>query len=210
MPRFLLALTVTLTTLTFTLALTARTWGETQPAHPALRGFVEGCEGIPQPCWYGINIRPGTLVSPEVVKANLAQEGYVIVYEGVTVGDRQLPYQEYRALDIVSTCDFTLMYEPESNKIAQAQVNCLGRDRGVRTGDLLQIWGMPDSLNPDPNPTFFYESESAAVLIETATSLLAPLRLIVLPAHDGDYKWYGLVPAWRIRQLESRSRSGGY
>lgn len=54
MPRFLVALTVTLTILIFALALTARAWGETQPPHPALRGFVEGCEGIPQPCWYGI------------------------------------------------------------------------------------------------------------------------------------------------------------
>jgi hypothetical protein len=54
MPRFLLALTVTLTALTFALSLTARAWGETQPPHPALRGFVEGCEGVPQPCWFGI------------------------------------------------------------------------------------------------------------------------------------------------------------
>jgi hypothetical protein len=28
--------------------------GGTQPPHPALRGFIEGCEGVPQPCWYGI------------------------------------------------------------------------------------------------------------------------------------------------------------
>jgi hypothetical protein len=28
--------------------------GGTQSIHPALRGFIEGCEGIPQPCWYGI------------------------------------------------------------------------------------------------------------------------------------------------------------
>jgi hypothetical protein len=54
MPRFLLALIATLTALTFTLALSARAWGEAQPPHPALRGFVEGCEGMPQPCWYGI------------------------------------------------------------------------------------------------------------------------------------------------------------
>jgi hypothetical protein len=54
MPRFLLAPIVALTALTFTLALTARAWGETQPPHPDLRGFVEGCAGIPQPCWYGI------------------------------------------------------------------------------------------------------------------------------------------------------------
>src|SRR5689334_13487986 len=32
--------------------------GSTQPTPSAFRGFVEGCEGIPQPCWYGI--LPGT------------------------------------------------------------------------------------------------------------------------------------------------------
>jgi len=54
MPRLLLALIATLTALTFTLALTARAWSETQLPHPALRGFVEGCDGKPQPCWFGI------------------------------------------------------------------------------------------------------------------------------------------------------------
>ncbi len=28
--------------------------GEIQPPNPALAGFNEGCEGKPQPCWYGI------------------------------------------------------------------------------------------------------------------------------------------------------------
>jgi hypothetical protein len=35
-------------------ALAARIAGGAQPTHPALRGFSEGCEGKPQPCWYGI------------------------------------------------------------------------------------------------------------------------------------------------------------
>jgi hypothetical protein len=43
----------------------ARALGGTQPTHPALRGFTEGCEGKPQPCWYGIvpdqNTRPNRL-----------------------------------------------------------------------------------------------------------------------------------------------------
>lgn len=36
------------------LSLTARALGSTQPPNPALRGFSEGCEDKPQPCWYGI------------------------------------------------------------------------------------------------------------------------------------------------------------
>lgn len=38
----------------FVLAVGARLLGSTQPPNPALRGFIEGCEDKPQPCWYGI------------------------------------------------------------------------------------------------------------------------------------------------------------
>jgi hypothetical protein len=41
--------------LTFATFIAVISWFDPfQPIHPALRGFVEGCEGIPQPCWYGI------------------------------------------------------------------------------------------------------------------------------------------------------------
>jgi hypothetical protein len=35
-------------------SLAARALGTTQPPNPALHGFMEGCEGKTQPCWYGI------------------------------------------------------------------------------------------------------------------------------------------------------------
>jgi hypothetical protein len=75
MPRFVLALTLTLTAFTFVLALTARAWGGTEPPHPALRGFVEGCEGLPQPCWYGIV--PGETAVRDVI-AILSRQGYAV------------------------------------------------------------------------------------------------------------------------------------
>jgi hypothetical protein len=37
-----------------TLSIGAKAVGALQPPNPALRGFVEGCEHKPQPCWYGI------------------------------------------------------------------------------------------------------------------------------------------------------------
>lgn len=36
------------------LTVAARIVGAAQPANPALDGFVEGCEGKPQPCWFGV------------------------------------------------------------------------------------------------------------------------------------------------------------
>jgi len=43
-----------LTVIFLTMTVAARALGGTQPPNPALRGFVEGCEGKAQPCWYGI------------------------------------------------------------------------------------------------------------------------------------------------------------
>ena len=54
MPRLLFKLSL-LTTLILTItSLAARTLGNTQPYNSAMRGFIEGCEGQPQPCWYGL------------------------------------------------------------------------------------------------------------------------------------------------------------
>lgn len=54
MTRFYLKLIIPITVVCLTFMLVARTIGTTQPPNPALRGFVEGCEDKPQPCWYGI------------------------------------------------------------------------------------------------------------------------------------------------------------
>jgi hypothetical protein len=42
-----------------------------QPLHPALRGFVEGCEGISQPCWYGIVLGQTTYMEANTILNNL-------------------------------------------------------------------------------------------------------------------------------------------
>ena len=57
------------------LAIIARVLGAAQPPNPALRGFVEGCEGKPQPCWYGI--LPG-VTDEESARTNAKKAGYSI------------------------------------------------------------------------------------------------------------------------------------
>src|SRR5690554_275096 len=57
----------------FGLTLTSRALGETQPLHPALRGFSEECEDKPQPCWYGI--MPGVTTAGEAI-ARLEAQAY--------------------------------------------------------------------------------------------------------------------------------------
>src|SRR5689334_17247061 len=46
--------TVILIAVLMVVCIEAKAVGALQPPNPALRGFVEGCEDKPQPCWYGI------------------------------------------------------------------------------------------------------------------------------------------------------------
>ncbi|MFN8372089.1 MAG: hypothetical protein U0694_04345 [Anaerolineae bacterium] len=49
MLRFYFRLTASLMLVFITTSLVLSAIGSTQPMNPALRGFVEGCEGMPQP-----------------------------------------------------------------------------------------------------------------------------------------------------------------
>ena len=57
------------------MACVARSLGAAQPPNPALRGFVEGCEDQPQPCWYGIV--PG-VTDEESARSSVKKAGYSI------------------------------------------------------------------------------------------------------------------------------------
>lgn len=46
------------------LTIAARLVGTARPLNPALAGFIEGCDGKPQPCWYGIV--PGVTTDAEI------------------------------------------------------------------------------------------------------------------------------------------------
>jgi hypothetical protein len=78
--RFNLKLIVTLAIAFVALALAARALGGTQPPNPALRGFVEGCEDKPQPCWYGIV--PGVTTMQNAIQA-MPDQVYSQINEGV-------------------------------------------------------------------------------------------------------------------------------
>src|SRR5689334_20565166 len=71
--RFYLRLVILFIPLFVLFAITMSALGSTQPLHPALRGFVEGCEGVPQPCWYGVvSLR----IQVHEVEARLNSVGY--------------------------------------------------------------------------------------------------------------------------------------
>lgn len=47
-----------------TLVISAHSLGARQPINPTLTGFTQGCEGKPQPCWFGVV--PGLTTEEEV------------------------------------------------------------------------------------------------------------------------------------------------
>jgi hypothetical protein len=49
-----------LLTLFLAVTIAAKAIGSFQPPNPAMRGFIEGCEDKPQPCWYGIVLNSTT------------------------------------------------------------------------------------------------------------------------------------------------------
>ena len=67
MTRHYLKLILPIAAIFLALSLVARTLGGTQPPNPALAGFTIGCEGKPQPCWYGIV--PGVTTVEEAIVA---------------------------------------------------------------------------------------------------------------------------------------------
>jgi hypothetical protein len=68
--------TLILVALLMVVSMGAKVVGALQPPNPALRGFVEGCEGQPQPCWYGIV--PG-VTDEEAARSNAKNAGYSVM-----------------------------------------------------------------------------------------------------------------------------------
>lgn len=143
MPRFLLALTVTLTALTFALAVSASAWGETQPPHPALRGFVEGCEGIPQPCWYGIV--PGETLIREAVQM-LKARGYQSSQWGrfALVPPADASYCMV-SINLVGKA----LTESEQSEDEPLEMIAINNCPDLRVGSLMAVLGIPNYLFRD-------------------------------------------------------------
>jgi hypothetical protein len=93
MLRFYLRLAIVMLPLFVLLTITMGALASTQPMHPALRGFVEGCEGIPQPCWYGIVPGVTTINEASIILENLN-------FNYLTAYDAWASYRESGVCDI--------------------------------------------------------------------------------------------------------------
>jgi hypothetical protein len=170
----------------------AKAVGSLQPINPALRGFVEGCEDKPQPCWYGIV--PGKTRSEDGQKI-LEKEGY-----------QQSPTASFISSFLTTAnppvCKKIVFLEgglPDGNMVAFTIV--LSQCSGLKSGDLMSILGTPH-MSLAASLMLYQESGVTVLFDRKAKWLTSPfvevdslrLQFIIL---NKEIIWSGFKPGWK-------------
>jgi hypothetical protein len=193
-----LILPIAFACLIFTLI--ARAIGTTQPPNPALRGFVEGCEDKPQPCWYGIV--PGITTIGEAKIILTTNDYWERPKELVYYGGSQ-----YVNISEAPSCVNLVRYEGEE-VLSGITLRCLG----IRLGDVISYWGIPrdfgygevrtiDGFGYPGYAARLHRSDYQPHLWMYEIYLYIPSENLNEQPFIGD-KWHGFAPIWRYCQLE--------
>jgi hypothetical protein len=181
--RFYLHLTIILFPLFVLLAITMSVIGSTQPIHPALRGFVEGCENIPQPCWYGIALGRMTVQEAE-------------------------PFLEH-AHDLLEWQCQMDYFPSRFDDPVYIQLDC----PNLKIGDLISVMGEPTSIYVSPYwpAELNFLSGTATIGTGSWTSFQSPVYRMQIFANNAAsffvidgfiIDWHGIVNNARYCQLE--------
>lgn len=196
MIRFYLKLIPIFAVIFLALTLTARALGTTQPPNPALRGFTEGCEDKPQPCWYGIV--PGVTNGIEV-KNYLVSFNYIQFEEDFPLVDF------YDPLNPATKCDLRITYLSEKGAVNVIELhNC----PGIQLGDTMQIMGSPVSIFPyEIGNTLFFAPTLQAVLENESLSSFSKITDVFLWPKATVFgqltvNWAGFIPQSRYCRLQ--------
>jgi hypothetical protein len=188
MTRVYLKLSFPLLVVFAVVGLAARALGGTQPTHPALRGFTEGCEGKPQPCWYGI---VPAVTSMGTAKENLTRAGFHV--------------------DTESNGMITFL-PPADSKMKQASITqqsagillssaFLWPQPDFRLGDAILIWGQPSGVQiyNTNYKAIVFQKYKVKLLFDSLPAFspqLANMREIVIFQDDvgwWELPWHGFV-----------------
>ncbi|NWF67826.1 MAG: hypothetical protein HXY40_01950 [Chloroflexi bacterium] len=170
--------------------------GSGQPLHPALRGFIEGCETIPPPCWYGIV--PGVTSRTSALDTLLAAGYHVQNHVGsISDGSDGVLVAEaaHLAAAGVTYDDFTVSAISLSLTTWQVHLGDVGLPAGV-------IFRR-DSL--------VFQIRAQFVAYHTAAgrfSPYTPVTLLSLQSRErpmrSAYNWRGFALPWRYCQSPHR------
>jgi hypothetical protein len=190
-----------------TLTFATRMIGGQMPANPSLRGFTEGCEDQPQPCWFGIVPEAMTVDQARRKLRQYGLDGDLRTHEEqLTDGS---PLGTLSGSVEANSCRFVLHYDPtETNPIIDTVylTNCTSID----IGQAINTFGAPQGVETTFGRTFFPNRMSfPAARIDFYDSLtpFGRVKRIVISAPPDDstsqyFRWRGFVPAWRYCQLE--------
>jgi hypothetical protein len=194
-----LKISVYLVAILLTGSIAAKSIGSLQPINPALKGFVEGCEDKPQPCWYGIV--PGN---------TMTKEAEIILTDLEYIAD----VAETRTI-YVRNEDFTpsLVYIDQSRRYPSGIVAgiIIELKERVQFADIMLMFGSPSHLVMGYGSmavSFQDELVYAHSLKYPATSRPNPFMTVtsvtlsafsLTPMLE---TWHGFIPLWRYCQIE--------
>jgi hypothetical protein len=173
--------------------------GGTQPLHPTLRGFVEGCEEIPQPCWYGINL--DTSENDNLILENL----------GFTVSNTEfrseLNWTEFEP-SRAGFCRVRITRDRDYGKFVSLN-NC----SDILLGNLIAAVGAPTTVmfSGDVATVKFGDGSLwGAVVLTPSQNWLSPssrvfailLDPMILMGGPPPFEWRGFLPRWRYCQFQ--------
>jgi hypothetical protein len=201
--RLALKLIFILTVPFLTLTIAAHVLGSTQPPNPALEGFTVGCEGKPQPCWYGIV--PGVTTAHEA-KAILTSRGFVSTQ--TEYPDLVLNTDILSKVDSEFGCDVSiggnlgiLRWTQGEMPVELLTVDC----PSLTLGDVMLHLGMPDFVEFCGFSVIYVEGvtlDNNGFRLDTSPHNHVELSLWNERYIDGNLStWHGFAPCWRYRQL---------
>lgn len=209
MPRLLFGLAFLFTIILMLIALAGRS-AYAQSDNLAVRGFTEGCETQPQPCWYGLVPEQ---TSFDGALQQLTNRGFVVV-KAPTITD----YPAATIKSGVMDCEVGLLRSDNDTALFGGFYfhNC----QSLTLGDLLDAIGTPDSISttlscsPELSPMSYYWMQYAGIgsvgLSSTPDSWtwLSTSDPVVSFDFGGSaanldppQTWEGFIPFWRYNQL---------
>jgi hypothetical protein len=173
--------------------------GRTQPLNPTLAGFVEGCDRLPQPCWYGLV--PGD-TTPDAARARMERLGYTFRKEHSS--SRVLTFMSAHRMPGCVNIYLSGSQQP----INRLGLYCFD----LTVGEVIAVLGKPGHLAFDlPFGHFLAYPHLTLDIPETALSPRNGVHSIYVDAAERLYlsrmtasPWAGLAPRWRYCQLNPR------
>lgn len=158
--------------------------GSTQPPNPMLEGFTVGCEGKPQPCWYGytdnafIDIQNGAYPLTDL-------NGYTL---------RSFSFSE--ELFRQKRCIYAV-------RKAIAVTDCV-----IKLGEIREFWGKPVSVTISNCGIYIsfkggnITLEQPRITIESEIDLISISTAYEDKVSPDSYKWAGFLSVERYRFLD--------